>query len=266
MTDDCSPQGAPMSRLFTLGLSVTDSSTRNLHVQKGQSQCSCLFQERREYKPQASLRQRAPKPVKPPQSSPVLECSSQEALQGIYMPAETPQGATVFALSPAEALIPEGSSQGASNLDQTSMAKGRTHACVFLRESTWAWVFPTGRIYAWVFPSGSIFPSSNTLSCWLLTWSSHAQAIQCGNICTRFFHKKVPAAKVSSNPEKENTLAWQTLREITCARVFLTSSAHAWMFPSSIHAHRYPTKPVSSCSLPWQRNSVGSRGLQIPIY
>lgn len=108
-----------MSRLFTLGLSVPASSTRNLHVQKGRSQLSYLFQERREYKPQASLRQRAPKPVKPPQRSPVPECSPQEAplsecsseeapvlecstqgtpvstgsLQGVYMPVETPQGA-----------------------------------------------------------------------------------------------------------------------------------------------------------------------------
>ncbi|KAL0192729.1 hypothetical protein M9458_011025, partial [Cirrhinus mrigala] len=96
----CSPQAAPVPRLFTLGLSTPAFSTRNSHVRKGRSQRSHLFQERWGYKPQASLRQKEPEPVKLPQRSPVpedfpQECSSERALvlkrfsQGT--PAKTPQ-------------------------------------------------------------------------------------------------------------------------------------------------------------------------------
>ncbi|XP_026107986.1 nascent polypeptide-associated complex subunit alpha, muscle-specific form-like [Carassius auratus] len=131
---DYSPQGAPMLRLFTLGLSIP-----SLHDKKGRSKPSCLFQERREYKPQASLRQKAPKPVKPPQKSPVIECSPQEAplsecfsgapvvstgsLQGVYMPAKTPQrepllesfteGGQVFKCSPEGSPVSGCSQEGA---------------------------------------------------------------------------------------------------------------------------------------------------------
>ncbi|KAK2870041.1 hypothetical protein Q8A67_024433 [Cirrhinus molitorella] len=110
---ECSPQGAPVPRLFTLGLSIPAFSTKNFHVQKGRS---CLFQERRSYKPQASLRQREPKPVKLPQRSPVpegfpQECSSEEApmfqcfLQG--KSAETQQQEPVLVNFPEGGPLPK---------------------------------------------------------------------------------------------------------------------------------------------------------------
>ncbi|KAK2894525.1 hypothetical protein Q8A67_011754 [Cirrhinus molitorella] len=136
MADNCSPQETPMPRLFTLGLYVPASSSWKREVQKGQSQ-ACLFQKRREYKPQASLRQRELKSVKPPQTSPVLQCSPQAApmLQGDPVleccsqgsPAETPQKEPVSELFPAEALIPEGSPQRASSLHRTPKDSSSPH-------------------------------------------------------------------------------------------------------------------------------------------
>ncbi|KAK2907026.1 hypothetical protein Q8A67_006011 [Cirrhinus molitorella] len=140
MADNCSPQETPMPRLFALGLSVPASSSWKRQEQKEQSQ-ACLFQKRREYKPQASLRQRevnAPELVKPPvpeassqecssEEAPVLECCSQGT------PAETPQEEPVSELFPAEALIPEGSPQGASSLHRIPKASSFPHGAPMLK-------------------------------------------------------------------------------------------------------------------------------------
>ncbi|RXN22642.1 pollen-specific leucine-rich repeat extensin 1 [Labeo rohita] len=111
MSNNSSLQEIPMARLFTLGWSVPASSSCKRQVQKGRSQRSRLFQERRGYKPQASLKQREPEPVKLPLRSPVPEGSPQEcSSKGAPMlecfsqetPAKTPQE------EPALANFPEG--------------------------------------------------------------------------------------------------------------------------------------------------------------
>ncbi|RXN22621.1 pollen-specific leucine-rich repeat extensin 1 [Labeo rohita] len=106
MSDNCSQQEAPMARLFTLGLSVPASSMRKRQVQKARSQ-ACLFQERREYKPQTRLRQRAPKSVKPPQTSPVLEYSP----QGAPVPRLFTMGLSIPAFSTRSFCVQKGQSQ-----------------------------------------------------------------------------------------------------------------------------------------------------------
>ncbi|KAK2911627.1 hypothetical protein Q8A67_003760 [Cirrhinus molitorella] len=117
---ECSPKGAPVPRLFTLGLSIPTYSTKNFHVRKGRS---CLFQKHRGYKPQASLIQREPEPVELPQRSPVpegfpQECSSEEApmLQCFFQgkPAETKQEEPVFVKFPDGEPLPKCSPHVAS--------------------------------------------------------------------------------------------------------------------------------------------------------
>ncbi|KAK2867511.1 hypothetical protein Q8A67_025628 [Cirrhinus molitorella] len=109
MTDNCSPQETPMPRLFTLGL--------KRQAQERQSQ-ACLFQKCREYKPQASLRQRELKSVKPPQTSLVLKCSPQAApmLQGNPVSECSPEGAPIPKSSPQAAPVIECTPQGAPRL------------------------------------------------------------------------------------------------------------------------------------------------------
>ncbi|KAK2911645.1 hypothetical protein Q8A67_003778 [Cirrhinus molitorella] len=143
MADNCSPQETPMPRLFTLGLSVPVFSSSKRQVQKGQSQ-ACLF---REYKPQASLRQRELKSVKPPQTSPVLECSPQAApvLQGEPVSECSPAGAPMPKCSLQAAPVIECSSQGAPmprlftvvlfiptfSTRNFHVQKGQSQACLF---------------------------------------------------------------------------------------------------------------------------------------